>query len=212
MLVIEAKRVNESAFDAPEFEPNEFEENAVETVPEFTPGEEPEEETEQPDVESIGVNDPITTYLREIGAVALLSREREVELAKEIEAGNREVLEAIFTTPMALRRVLELGRAFADGELELHQIIEKSDDEGDESNRVRRFQAFHEGHRAPALFKPGTGTIRPATSAQIAVKAAAYGAGEKARPDDSEDLRFACGASTLLGTRRGAGTPPGAGR
>ncbi len=136
MLVIEAKRVNENAFDAPEFEPNEFEENAVETVPEFTPGEEPEEETEQPDVESIGVNDPITTYLREIGAVALLSREREVELAKEIETGNRQVLEAIFTTPMALRRVLELGRAFADGELELHQIIEKSDDEGDESNRV----------------------------------------------------------------------------
>jgi 2-dehydro-3-deoxygluconokinase len=38
MLVIEAKRVNENAFDAHEFEPNELEENAVETAPDFSPG------------------------------------------------------------------------------------------------------------------------------------------------------------------------------
>ena len=136
MLDIEAKRVNEDAFEPHEFEPNEFDENGVEAAPEFAPVEEPAEEAEQPEVESGGINDPITTYLREIGAVALLTREREVELAKEIEAGNRQVLEALFTTPMALRRVLELGRALADGELELRQIIEKSDDEGDESERV----------------------------------------------------------------------------
>jgi RNA polymerase primary sigma factor len=132
MLDIEAKRVNEEAFEANDFEPNEFDESGVEAAPD----EEPVEETERPDVESARVNDPITTYLREIGAVALLSREREIQLAKEIEAGNRQVLEALFTTPMALRRVLELGRALADGELELRQVIEKSDDEGDESERV----------------------------------------------------------------------------
>jgi RNA polymerase primary sigma factor len=135
MLDIEAKRVNDSAFDPHEFESGEFGDNA-EATGELAAGEEAEEEIEQTDVESGGTNDPISTYLHEIGSVRLLSREREVELAKEIKSANRDVLEAVFTTPMALRRVLELGRALAMGEIELRQIIEKSDDEGDDSEKA----------------------------------------------------------------------------
>ena len=136
MLDIESKRDNEDAFDLPEAELKDFDESDLEAAPAIAGEEEPEEETEKAGSESPGVNDPITTYLREIGTVALLSREREVELAKEIEAGRKQVFDAIFTTPMALRRVLELSRALAEGELELRQIIEKSDDEGEEDETV----------------------------------------------------------------------------
>jgi len=136
MSDIEAKRDNENALDAHELEPSEVEDNNVEAVRDFAAIEEAEEDSEQADVESIGVNDPISTYLREIGAVPLLSREREIDLAKEIESGNRQVLEAVFATPMTLRRVLDLGRALVAGEVELRQIIEKSDDEADDTESV----------------------------------------------------------------------------
>jgi RNA polymerase primary sigma factor len=136
MLDIEAKRNNEEGFDLEGAELKEFDESDLDASQDATFVEEAEEENEKSARETPGVNDPITTYLREIGGVALLSREREIELAKEIEEGNRQVLEAIFTTPMARRRVLELGRALANEELELRQIIEKSDEEGDDSETV----------------------------------------------------------------------------
>jgi RNA polymerase primary sigma factor len=136
MLDIEGKRDNENSFDLQEAELKDFDENDLEGPPESPFGEEAEEESEKPGRENLGVNDPITTYLREIGGVALLSREREIELAKAIEAGNRQIIEAIFTTPMALRRVLELARALANEEIELREVIEKSDEEGDEHETV----------------------------------------------------------------------------
>jgi RNA polymerase primary sigma factor len=135
MLDIEGKQ-NSDAFDPQEAELKDFDENDLEAPQDSAFIEEAEEEPEKPGRESPGVNDPITTYLREIGAVALLSREREIELAKAIEAGNREIIEAVFTTPMALRRVLELGRALANEEIELREIIEKPDEEGDEHETV----------------------------------------------------------------------------
>jgi RNA polymerase primary sigma factor len=131
MLDIEGKR-NDESFDLQEADLKEYEESDLDVAQETGFAEQPEEETEKSGREAPGVNDPITTYLREIGGVALLSREREIELAKAIEAGNREIIEAIFTTPTALRRVLEFGRALAAGELELRQIIEKSEEEGEE--------------------------------------------------------------------------------
>jgi RNA polymerase primary sigma factor len=135
MLDIEGKR-NDEAFDLQEAELKDFDENDLEAPQDPAFAEEAEEESEKPGREAPGVNDPITTYLREIGAVALLSREREIELAKAIEAGNRQVIEAIFTTPTALRRVLDLGRALANEEIELRQIIEKSDEEGEEHDTI----------------------------------------------------------------------------
>ena len=41
------------------------------------------------------VTDPVKMYLREMGQVSLLTREGEVEIAKRIEAGEREIFNAI---------------------------------------------------------------------------------------------------------------------
>jgi RNA polymerase primary sigma factor len=138
MLDIETKRDGDNPFESHELEPVEFDDSGAEAGPEFASNDEAEageEESGRTDIEGVGVNDPISTYLREIGTVPLVSREREIELAKEIESGNNEVLQAVFATPMAVRRVLDLGRALVAGEIELRQIIERHEDERDDGER-----------------------------------------------------------------------------
>ena len=94
---------------------------------------EPQNEPEAKLEEGPGPHDPVLAYLREIGSVALLTREREVELGKQMQICRNQILEALFSTPMTLRHVLELGVAISGGELELRQIIERP--EGDEEER-----------------------------------------------------------------------------
>jgi RNA polymerase primary sigma factor len=93
-------------------------------------GNEPEERAEPDEISASASS--IQQYLHEIGAIPLLSREREVELAMQIERAKNQTLEALFSTPMALRYVLELGNAVASKELDLRSIVEKPDSEGDE--------------------------------------------------------------------------------
>ena len=114
-----------------EFKPDEFEEKEFELEPALTLSEEEEEpDTER---EEIGGNrNPISTYLRDIGSVPLLNREREVELAIEIEKGKNQILDALFSTPVALWHVLELGEAVASGALDMREIVEKPDSDDEE--------------------------------------------------------------------------------
>jgi RNA polymerase primary sigma factor len=97
----------------------------------------PADETEDGDDESEATGSDIALgsvqqYLRDIGSVALLTREREVELAMRVEQGQKQILEALFSTPMTMRQVLRLGPAVASGELSMADITEKSD--GDEKD------------------------------------------------------------------------------
>src|SRR5215204_3913283 len=79
-----------------------------------------EQETVSPALSSI------QQYLHDIGAVPLLSREREVELAMAIERGQTERFEALFSLPMAFQHVLALGDRVAQGEVKLRSLVEKS--------------------------------------------------------------------------------------
>jgi RNA polymerase primary sigma factor len=133
VLDIDSQRHNRNPLRPKEMDLKQHDETDVVVATDFAFDEEAEEQRKKQDRENPGVKDPITTYLREIGAVALLSKDQEIKLAKEIDDGKTQVFEAIFTAPMALRRALELGRGLAEGELELRQIIEKSDDEEDEN-------------------------------------------------------------------------------
>ncbi|HXG52571.1 MAG TPA: sigma-70 family RNA polymerase sigma factor [candidate division Zixibacteria bacterium] len=85
-------------------------------------------EEELKEEEGAGGIDSVQAYLREIGTVPLLSREREVELAMAIEAGKKQMLEALFSTPMALEYALDLGTKLAGGEIEVRAIIEHQTD------------------------------------------------------------------------------------
>lgn len=108
----------------------------LELEPELALAEEPEEEPESEPEEAGRSRDPITTYLREIGSVPLLGRQRETELAIQIEAGQNQVFEALFSSPMALHYVLELGEAAASGEVDLRRLVEKPDDDEQETDET----------------------------------------------------------------------------
>ncbi len=76
------------------------------------------------------VTDPVKMYLREMGMVTLLSREGEVEIAKKIEAGEREVMKALIETTSGINLIIELGKGIERGELRPKYVL-RDLDEGD---------------------------------------------------------------------------------
>ena len=62
-------------------------------------------------------------YLWEMGSVPLLSREREVELAKQIEEGKAQMTEAVLLSPVALPYVLSLAEKVEKGEVNIRDVL-----------------------------------------------------------------------------------------
>jgi RNA polymerase primary sigma factor len=84
----------------------------------------------------------VQQYLRDIGAISLLSREREIELAMAIERGQEQVLRALFSAPMAARYVLWLGQSVATGEMEIKEALEKSEADDEASDQFLDAKPF----------------------------------------------------------------------
>ena len=75
-------------------------------------------------------SDPVRMYLQEIGAVSLLSREQEVEIAKQIEEGEKQVREHVLNHPFLIRYLLEIADRIKAGELSERELQdEEADDE-----------------------------------------------------------------------------------
>jgi RNA polymerase primary sigma factor len=60
-------------------------------------------------------NDPVRLYLREMGVVPLLNREGEVAIAKRIERGQIKTHKAIARSPIAIERLIQIGRDLTEG-------------------------------------------------------------------------------------------------
>jgi RNA polymerase primary sigma factor len=89
-----------------------------------------EEEGDELEVETFGrATDPVRMYLREMGSVSLLTREGEVEIAKRIESGKREVLSLVLNCPMAVKEVINLGNMIKAGKVEIREVTNEIDEE-----------------------------------------------------------------------------------
>ena len=73
--------------------------------------------------------DPVRTYLREMGVVPLLTREREVEIAKRIERGQVLVLKTISRSPVVLQQLMVMGQELREGSRSIKEILHFDDEE-----------------------------------------------------------------------------------
>jgi RNA polymerase primary sigma factor len=67
--------------------------------------------------------DPVRMYMREMGAVELLTREGEIEIAKRIEEGQVQMLSALATYPETIAALLHEYERVEAGELNLGDLI-----------------------------------------------------------------------------------------
>ena len=74
-------------------------------------------------------SDPVRMYLQEMGAVSLLTREQEVEIAKQIETGEHDVRREVLGLPFTLTYLLELADRIKAGEISERELL---DEEGEE--------------------------------------------------------------------------------
>ncbi|MBM4123991.1 MAG: RNA polymerase sigma factor RpoD, partial [Nitrospira sp.] len=68
-------------------------------------------------------DDPVRLYLKEMGSVALLSREGEIEIAKRIEEGKKDIASAVFGMPMSIQFVLSLRDKLKAGKISIRELV-----------------------------------------------------------------------------------------
>jgi RNA polymerase primary sigma factor len=102
-----------------------FEEDAKFFGPEAA--EEPDFFHPQPVEESIYTDDPVRVYLREMGAVPLLTREGEVDLARRMERGKLRMQKAISRSALVERAVVELAEQLKKGAVEIDDVVDIGD-------------------------------------------------------------------------------------
>ena len=123
---------------------NEMGVNVVENEEQGEDGEEQEsaaadDEPEAADAESDGeaapalekkketvdrTDDPVRMYLREMGAVELLSREGEIAIAKRIEAGRDTMILGLCESPITFNAIIDWSTALNEGTMQLREILD----------------------------------------------------------------------------------------
>ncbi|MBO9678029.1 MAG: RNA polymerase sigma factor RpoD [Acidovorax sp.] len=93
-----------------------------------TTEEEAEEEAEAAlstvDSEFGRTTDPVRMYMREMGTVELLTREGEIEIAKRIEGGLMDMMEAISASPATIAEILNMGEEIREGKVVISTVVD----------------------------------------------------------------------------------------
>ncbi len=66
--------------------------------------------------------DPVKLYLKKMGSVALLTREGEVKIAKEIEKGEREIIQSALSSVHALSEIVKLKERIETAENQMEYV------------------------------------------------------------------------------------------
>ncbi|MEZ5606886.1 MAG: RNA polymerase sigma factor RpoD [Burkholderiaceae bacterium] len=112
--------------------------------------EEAEEEAEAAlstvDSEFGRTTDPVRMYMREMGTVELLTREGEIEIAKRIEGGLMEMMEAISASPTTIAEILRMAGEIREGKVVINTIVDgfADADENDDYVAEEDFDEYDE--------------------------------------------------------------------
>jgi RNA polymerase primary sigma factor len=68
--------------------------------------------------------DPVRMYMREMGSVELLTREGEIEIAKRIEDGLKDMIQAISACPTTIMEILVAAEKISKDEIKIDEIVD----------------------------------------------------------------------------------------
>jgi RNA polymerase primary sigma factor len=68
--------------------------------------------------------DPVRMYMREMGSVELLTREGEIEIAKRIEDGLKDMIQAISACPTTIAEILAAAERIEKDEMKIDEIVD----------------------------------------------------------------------------------------
>ncbi len=77
--------------------------------------------------------DPVRMYMREMGSVELLTREGEIEIAKRIEEGLKDMIQAISSCPTTIFEIIEQAAKISSGEVRIDEVVDGMADEEDDT-------------------------------------------------------------------------------
>src|SRR3989337_2597748 len=102
---------------------------------------EEEVEEEEKEERELGIaiartDDPVRLYLKEMGDVSLLSREGEIEIAKRIEEGKKEIESIVFAMPFTINQVISYGDKLKAGKITLHEFVSTYEEEDVEFEEI----------------------------------------------------------------------------
>lgn len=86
----------------------------------------------------------ISSYLKEMGSVPLLTRKGEVEIARQIEQGRERLSMLTFSVPLAINKLIQLGESIEKGDAPIDEIINIDGDESEE-DLLKIKREFYEG-------------------------------------------------------------------
>jgi len=102
------------------------------------------DEEETADAEEVKGNDPVRMYLRKMGSVSLLTREGEVEIARRIEKGEREIVRAILMSPIGTVEIVNLGKRLDEGRIKVKSIFRGLEDEDTQYDEKEYIDKIHQ--------------------------------------------------------------------
>ncbi|MDH4235600.1 MAG: RNA polymerase sigma factor RpoD, partial [Gallionella sp.] len=68
--------------------------------------------------------DPVRMYMREMGTVGLLTREKEIEIAKRIEEGLKHMIQAISACPATIAEIMLLAAKIESNQMRVDELID----------------------------------------------------------------------------------------
>jgi len=73
--------------------------------------------------------DPVKLYLREMGNISLLTREGEIDIAKEIERGEKAIIKALSKTRLVLNEVLSMENKIKENPYVIQEMFDFTEDD-----------------------------------------------------------------------------------